>query len=129
MGRLDSFTMLNVPEYPFIALSKYGITFSSSSLKLLKEAEYVHSYLDRANRKFAIQPCDPDEAAVEFMKRTEGRSQRLVRWGNRDLLRTLSDLAGVDVRQGTVRVNGQYYDDEDLIIYDLTNTVRTGNLE
>ena len=118
MGRLDSFELLNAPEVPFITLSKYGITFSKLSLELLHYAPFVHSYLDRSSGQFAVKPCEKDEAAVELVS-SEKENSNYIRWGNRKLLRTLSALSGADVNSGSVRINGKYYADEDVIIYDL----------
>ena len=118
MGILDTFELLGAPEKPFITLSKYGITFSRQSLELLHEANYVHTYLDKKNKKFAVKPCEYDEAAVELVKPGADRPNTL-RWGNRSLLRTLVKLADVDVNTSSVRVTGRYYEDEDVIIYDL----------
>ena len=126
MGLLDTFEMLNVPEQPFLSLSKYGITFSSNSIKLLHEASYVHSFLDRKNKKFAIKPCEKDSASIDLVKNEDKKNQRIVRWGNRELLNTLCSLAEADVSTGTIRINGTYHPEEDLIIYDLTDSLKTG---
>ena len=124
MGILDGYEMLNVPEKPFISLSKYGVTFSRLALSLLSDAAYVHIFLDRKNLKFAVQPCEQDEAAMELVRSEQKKSQRFVRWGNRDLLRTLCSLSGSDISKGTVRINGEYHPEEDVMIFDLAAPVQ-----
>ena len=118
---LDSFELLNSPELPFITLSKYGITFSKNSLIQLEYAHYVHAYIDRKRKLFAVKPCPLDEAALELVSHSK-QKPNYIRWRNRSLLRTLASLSGADVNSGSVRIRGKYIPDEDVIIFDLKET-------
>lgn len=128
MGRLDSFELIRGnSELPFISLSKYGITFSKSALELLDLAEHVHIYIDRKNRQFAVQPCKQDVNSVTLVKNRESavRNHKVpfVRWSNRSLLRTLEQMSGLSIQDQVIRVNGVYYEDENVIIFDLSKVI------
>lgn len=123
MGLLDTFELMNAPAVPFITLSRYGITFSKYSLEKLAYAQYVHAYIDRDAKQFAIQPCQKDEAAIELVSHDKP-NPAFVRWGNRKMLRTLVGLAGINVNEKSYRINGVYYKEEDVIIYDLLNCIQ-----
>ena len=77
MAFLDGFEMINAPEAPFITLSKYGITFSKLSLELLDYAQYVHGFLNRDMKQFAVKPCEKDDAAIEFVSATKSRLHKV----------------------------------------------------
>lgn len=128
MGRLDSFELIRGSgEQPFISLSKYGITFPKPTLEALDLAEYVHIYIDSKNRQFAVQPCERDVNSVILVRNREQaiRSKKIpfIRWSNRKLLRTLEKMSGYSVSDQVIRVNGTYYDDENVIIFDLADVV------
>ncbi len=105
----------------FVSFTRYGMAFSTSSVKLLGYPLYAEVYLDRENKRFAITPGekgDPDAKA--FVRDPEAKNASFVRWNERRLLHDLIDLGGLILGQKGVRVPGEYVESEKMIIYDLT---------
>lgn len=105
----------------FVSFTRYGMTFSTSSVKLLGYPLYAEVYLDRENKRFAITPGekgDPDAKA--FVRDPEAKNASFVRWNERRLLHDLIDLGELILGQKGVRVPGEYVESEKMIIYDLT---------
>ena len=91
----------------FVSLNRYGIKFSTSSVKLLGYPLYAEVYLDRENKRFAV-------------RHPEAKNASFVRWSERRLLNDLIDLGGLTLGDKGVRVPGEYIESEKMIVYDLT---------
>ena len=107
---------MDAPDVPYITLSRYGITFSKASLEKLNNAQYVHALIDRDNQQFAIQPCENDAAAIEFVSPSK-KNPAFIRWGSRKMLRTLVSVTNINVNESSYRFAGVFYKEEGVIIY------------
>lgn len=121
-SRLDSFRMISyTSENPYMTISKYGIQFSKSTIELLNAPAFVHIFIDEEKKQFAIQPCEYDGSAFPFVKEPTGGKQTLARWNNTTLVSVFSRIVGKDFKAKAARANGSYFNDENLIIFDLTD--------
>ena len=105
----------------FVSFTRYGMAFSTSSVRLLGYPLYAEVYLDREGKRFAITPGekgDPDARA--FVRNPEAKNASFVRWNERRLLHDLIDLGELNLGEKGVRVPGEYVESEKMIIYDLT---------
>lgn len=111
----------NAYDDVFVSFTRYGMTFSTSSVRLLGYPLYAEVYLDRESKRFAISPGekgDPD--AKVFVRNPEAKNATFVRWNERRLLHDLIDLGGLALGEKGVRVPGEYIESEKTIVYDLT---------
>ena len=118
MDILNTFELIETPDRPFITVSKYGISFSQLSLKMLHYSRFVHVFIDRDSKKLAIQECGKDASAIELVHENKADSPS-VRWGNRKLLRIVKELSGKDINTSGIRFTGEFHEAEKLIIFNL----------
>ena len=124
MGLFDGFESISVnTDRPFISLSKYGVTFSKSSVEMLGYPSHVKPMLNREKKQFAIIAADGETNASPFVKNEAAKTKGFVRWNQRSLVRNLGQYTNVEnILETGIRVNGQYYPEENAIIYNLTDT-------
>lgn len=121
MGIFDRFERISVnTDQPFISLSKYDVTFSKSSAELLGYPSHVEPMLNWEKKRFAIKAADGQTDASPFVK---NESAKIIRWNQRSLVRNLGQYTNAEnILEMGIRVNGQYYPEENVIIYNLTDT-------
>lgn len=105
----------------FVSFTKYGITFSTSSIKLMNYAKFVEVYLDRNKKRFAISPGKEDDPDVRsFVRDSQAKNAKFVRWNERRFLHELMDLGEIELGEKGVRIPGEYVEEDKMIVYDLT---------
>ena len=124
MSILDNYRMAKSPRisgHPFFTVNHNAILFSKKAVEVLDYAPFVHAYFDDANSKFAIQPCTSDSDALVFYKPlSDGRKS--VRWSKKDYVDYFVEHSNGNVSPDDgFRVSGEYYPDENVIIFDLKN--------
>lgn len=119
MGLLDGFEQISNPEIPYVSFSKFGINFTTLALECLSWAENVHVFVDRKNKKFAIQPCEKDDSSLTLVN-PHTKHPHSIRWTSVDLNRNLIELGKLNIEDGLVKVPGKYYEEENVLIFDLT---------
>lgn len=104
-----------------ISISENGIGFSKAAVSKLKKSEYVKLYIDRSNKRIAVQIArQDDDGAIQFYKNQKSGA---VRWNNKELLKTLAQMMGHTFEKEVYKVDGDYYPDEEAMIFDLKSAV------
>lgn len=121
MSILSSFTSYDFNAgVPYVSITTNGVTFNKSVVVKLGYPEYVVLLIDEKDKRIAIQSCDSSVTnAVTFYK--EKKSKVIsVRWNGRDLLNTIQEIAGWDLKQSTgYRIEGQLLKEERAMLFDL----------
>ena len=124
MSILDDF----VPEAlrdssVFISVTDYGITFSRDSVAMLGYPAFVRVYFDKKGKRMAVVPCESSEGARRFVKDGDLSGSGFVRWNDKRLLSQVYSLGALEPGGKGVRAMGEYVEEENLIVYDLKDTV------
>ena len=120
MGRLDGFKVYsrNTGGNIFISVTNYGITFSKASVECLDYPEYVHVLFDN-DGNMAVTPCEKDDEARIFVKDRDSDRAGFVRWNDKRLIRYMVELADLKIGTKGIRIKGEHFSDENILIYDL----------
>ncbi len=123
MGRLDGFEIYsrNTNGNIFISVTDYGLTFSKSSVESLDYPQYVHIFFDKKESKMAVQPCEKDNRSRVFVKNKNSKRAGFVRWNDKKLINFLIDLGNLKIGANGIRIKGNYFDDENILMFDLKN--------
>lgn len=114
----------NTSARPFVTVTPKLITFSRLAAHDLGEAEYVHVFFNAERKSFAVQACDPDVDAIPFVRRGGSRRQSAARWGDGSIVAPIVEMMDEKLfERGSVRVVGQTYPDERLIVFDVRDVV------
>ncbi len=120
MPILDSFISYNFSAgVPYISITNNGITFNKAVVIKLDYPKHVVLLIDAESKRIAIQVCDnttPNSVAFYKEKKSNVIS---VRWNGRDLLNTIQEITGWDLKQSSYRVDGVFLKDENAILFDL----------
>lgn len=106
---------------PFLTMRKLYLTFSKQAVEMMEYAEYVHLYLDKANRKIAFQVCKKDRLAIPFYKEPEEGKQMLVRLNGKERVAAIMEIAGIKDCGKGIRIYGDFLPDDKAIVFDLNN--------
>lgn len=120
MPTLSGFKAFNFNEgVPYVSITSNGVTFNKSVVMKLDYPEYAVLLIDEESKRIAVQACDADSPnAVQFYK--EKKSKVIsVRWNGRDLLNTLQDMMGWNLREKAYRIDGILLKDERAMLFDL----------
>lgn len=121
MSILDSFVSYNFNAgVPYVSITSNGVTFNKAVVIKLGYPEHVVLLVDAEGKRIAVQACDGStQNATTFYK--EKKSHVIsVRWNGRDLLNTLQEITGWDLKQGSgYRVDGTFLKDEHAVLFDL----------
>lgn len=102
-----------------ITLSANGLSFSKTSISKLGCAKRVNILLNEESKQLAIQACsDDDTEGTPFAK---NKNVQFVRWNNRDFIKTISRLIGVNLGANNYRIEGEYISSENALLFDLNN--------
>jgi len=118
---LDGFKVYNLTTgLPTFSVTQNGVSFNKTAIVKMEYPEYVLLMINGDEKKIAIQTCDEGQAgATQFYKGARGNGVVSVRWNNRDLLNTISKMMGWKLEEQGYRIPGDYYEDENAIIFDL----------
>ena len=107
-----------------ITLSANGLSFSKTSVSKLGHATRVNILLNEEEKQLAIQACaDDDTDGTPFAK---NKSAQFVRWNNRDFIKTISKLMGVDLdanKTNNYKIEGEYFSKENALLFKLDEFV------
>lgn len=122
MFELDGFEVFNFNVgIPSASITSNGITFNRSVSIKLEFPPYVRMLINRERKQIAIVPCDKStDQSVPFYRDNYGKEPvRSVRWNNRDLMSTLSDLMDCDFQKTSFKVEGKFLSEGPAILFDL----------
>ena len=120
---LDGFKPISITSgVPTMTLTKNGIGFNKSAILKIDGPKYVRVLLNSEKNMVAICPCsEDDDYATPFAK--DGRKTVNVRWNSRDFTSTTASMMKWDGSTRGKKVTGQYYPDEDTLVFDMNNAV------
>lgn len=115
---LEGFELYNMTTgVASISISENGVGFSKAAVMKMNKCEYTKVFIDRENKRFAIQAAEQDsDGSVQFFNKQKSGS---VRWNNKELLKTLAQIMNCDFKKKVYKVDGDYYPDEKAMIFDL----------
>lgn len=100
-----------------ISISENGVGFSKACVLKMNKCRYAKLFIDKINKRIAIQAAETeDDGAIPFFNDQKSTS---VRWNNKELLKTLAQLMDCDFDKKVYRIDGDYYADEQAMIFDL----------
>ncbi|MDD3336985.1 MAG: hypothetical protein PHI98_16000 [Eubacteriales bacterium] len=120
MGLLDGFKSFSFEEgVPYVSITANGVTFNKSVVLKLDYARHVLLLINDEEKQIALQACDEQakNAAPFFKEKKSGVIS--VRWNGKDLLNTLQDIMGWDLKSKAYRVDGSFVKSENAILFDL----------
>ena len=121
MGRLDNFEIYtrNSNRKIFISITAYGLTFSKGAVEALDYPQYVHVLFDKNTTSMAIKSCEKDRQARVFVKNRNANRASFVRWNDKKLINFITQLGNLELASKGVRIQGDYFDDENVLIFNL----------
>ncbi len=124
---LDGFKTINLTVgLPYISITENGLTFNKTCIMKIGRPSHVLLMLNEETKQIAIQPCDAEnEDATPFLK-SEKKSTISVRWNNKDLLNTLSKMMGWNLEETGYRIDGDYLNNENAMVFDLNKATLLG---
>ena len=130
MSRLDGFKVYsrNDGGKIFISVTNYGVTFSKTSVEKLNYPEYVHVLFDD-NGNMAISPCAQDNEARVFVRNRDNVRAGFVRWNDKKLINYMIKLGGLKIGSKGIRMGGEYFPDENIVIYNLKDYAQINQKE
>ena len=125
MSILSEFKSFNFNEgVPYISITMNGITFNKSVALKLDCPHYVVLLIDMPSNRIAIQACTEDTPnAVQFCKPNQAKVTS-VRWNGKDLLNTLQEMTGWDLKEASYKVPGALLRSENAILFDLNTATK-----
>ena len=124
MSILDSFVPENCDTGSiFVSITDYGMTFSKGSVEAIGFPAFVRVYFDQKGKRMAIVPCGNEEGARKFARGGDTPQAGFVRWNDKKLLEQINTLGGLENSGKGVRVLGEYIEDENLLVYNLKQTI------
>lgn len=118
---LDGFEVYNYSiGTASVTVSENGVAFSKTAVIKMNKCEYVKLLINNNERKIAIQKCQSDdEGAIQFFN--PKKKLISVRWNNKELQKTLSNMMGWDIQEGgkAYKIDGIYSYEDNAIIFDL----------
>ena len=120
MSRLDGFEVYTrkADGNIFISVTSYGVAFSKASVASLNFPGHVHVLFDK-NANMAISPCEKDTTSRVFVKNPDSDRAGFVRWNDKRLIKHMIELADLNIGSKGIRIKGEYFADENILIYNL----------
>jgi len=106
---------------PTMTISKSGISFSQTAVVRLGKPDYATLLIDSNDRQIIVKPSSQDDPnAAPFYK--ESRKAVSARWNYKDLIQTFEDLMSWKTDIHTYRVEGTYFREDNLLLFDLNQS-------
>ena len=112
---------------PTVSFTKNGVTFNKAVTIKLGKPEYVQLLIDEDDKQMVLVSCEEGAENAQPYFRERGKDILSVRWNSKDFRDVIARLMEWDVLHKTYRVDGDYYPDDNLILFDL-NSFREGNV-
>lgn len=122
---LEKFKKVNLTAgLPYVSITDNGMTFSKNAVVKMGKPKYVVLLINEDDKMIAIQICDEnEESAIQFAKNIKSINVRI---NNKDFLNTLSRLMNWELKEEGYRVLGDWYESEQVMIFDLTKGTPIG---
>ena len=119
---LENFQPYNITiGMPAVSFTSNGIKFNKTAVVRMGKPDHVVLYINEKQKQIAKKKTDGyDENATPFFKPKKNEIIS-VRWGNKELLNKIYNMMSWNIKQDAYKVNGVYYADEEVMIFDLNN--------
>lgn len=110
---------------PFMSITDHATAFNQNAVIKLGCPEKVCLLFNYETKQLAIQPSDKDDTtAIPFMK--PGRdAAKGARFNSKDLQYSLARQMGWDIDRYIYRINGAYYEENNVMVFDLTTATKS----
>ena len=130
MSILDSFKAFDFSEgVPYVSITKNGLTFNKGVMKKLGYPQFVVLLMDKDTQRIAIQKCssatDKSIAFYKGDKEDDANKILSVRWNSRDLMSTVKAMMNWDLSVDSYRAYGEMLEEENAMIFDLSQAEKT----
>mgnify|MGYP006940533700 FL=1 len=103
---------------PSVTFTKNGTGLSKAAVAKLGNPEYVRILFDSNEKRMAVQACDENEEGAVKLPQRDGVEG--VRWNNKDLINTVEQITGFDIKGSKgFKVDGITLDEERAILFEL----------
>jgi len=128
MNMLEGFKKVNLTSgLPYVSITDNGITFSKNAVIKMGKPKNVVLLMNEEKKMIAVQICDAnEEGSIQFFKNIKSINVRI---NNKDFIYTLSRLMNWNIKEEGYRILGDWYENEQVMIFDLTKAALLGEKE
>ena len=128
MNRWEGFKKVNLTSgLPYVSITDNGITFSKNAVIKMGKPKNVVLLMNEEKKMIAVQICDAnEEGSIQFFKNIKSINVRI---NNKDFIYTLSRLMNWNIKEEGYRILGDWYENEQVMIFDLTKAALLGEKE
>ena len=125
---LQGFRQVNLTSgLPYVSITDNGITFSKNAVIKMGKPKNVVLLMNEEKKMIAVQICDAnEEGSIQFFKNIKSINVRI---NNKDFIYTLSRLMNWNIKEEGYRILGDWYENEQVMIFDLTKAALLGEKE
>ncbi|MCI9303551.1 MULTISPECIES: hypothetical protein [Clostridium] len=125
---LEGFKKVNLTSgLPYVSITDNGITFSKNAVIKMGKPKNVVLLMNEEKKMIAVQICDAnEEGSIQFFKNIKSINVRI---NNKDFIYTLSRLMNWNIKEEGYRILGDWYENEQVMIFDLTKAALLGEKE
>lgn len=108
---------------PYFSITNNGLTFNKSVIMKMNYPAFVKVLINESEKQIAVQSCNEnDDKATPFYKE-KANGVLSVRINSKDLINTIERICDWDLKKISYKVNGVYFPDASLMLFDLTDAV------
>ena len=125
---LEGFKKVNLTSgLPYVSITDNGITFSKNAVIKMGKPKNVVLLMNEEKKMIAVPICDAnEEGSIQFFKNIKSINVRI---NNKDFIYTLSRLMNWNIKEEGYRILGDWYENEQVMIFDLTKAALLGEKE
>ena len=125
---LEGFKKVNLTSgLPYVSITDNGITFSKNAVIKMGKPKNVVLLMNEEKKMIAVQICDAnEEGSIQFFKNIKSINVRI---NNKDFIYTLSRLMNWNIKEEGYRILADWYENEQVMIFDLTKAALLGEKE
>ncbi len=125
---LEGFKKVNLTSgLPYVSITDNGMTFSKNAVIKMGKPKNVVLLMNEEKKMIAVQICDAnEEGSIQFFKNIKSINVRI---NNKDFIYTLSRLMNWNIKEEGYRILGDWYENEQVMIFDLTKAALLGEKE
>lgn len=125
---LEGFKKVNLTSgLPYVSITDNGMTFSKNAVIKMGKPKNVVLLMNEEKKMIAVQICDAnEEGSIQFFKNIKSINVRI---NNKDFIYTLSRLMNWNIKEEGYRILGDWYENEQVMIFDLTKATLLGEKE
>lgn len=125
---LEGFKKVNLTSgLPYVSITDNGMTFSKNAVIKMGKPKNVVLLMNEEKKMIAVQICDAnEEGSIQFFKNIKSINVRI---NNKDFIYTLSKLMNWNIKEEGYRILGDWYENEQVMIFDLTKAALLGEKE